>query len=550
MTDVRPEDNDPSQARATPCVSSTLDRLIQWPAATALPIYLVMVLLTWGTTPDDGFITLRIAHNLLHHGEPVFNLGDKVEGYSSPLHLLVAALVTILPADYTGLILKVIGVAFGAAVLWPTARLAANVGLGPRGRLASTVGVALSWNLAASASNLLESSMNVLLIVLLLAALTSFSYRHAAGWAGLLVLVRPESVLMVAAIAIGWTLLNRAEPVARRTRWIIAPTVVAVVLLAYRLIYFGELMPNTYYAKEVPIADAINWGNEYIVHAQPWWGTISVLGLLALYLQLGLGVTALVSWWRHSPILLVLPLVVAVQAAFIFRSGGDWMWGARHYAAVTPIVTVMAVYGAKIVAQAIASSTTGSPVAGRTAVGTAIVGVLLICIAGPGQETVNPAWNTRGVDNGSLVADGGYGPYSASWIESVRLTSCLPEGATVSFSEVGYFGYINRELTVIDVRGLTNSAIAKNAAPGIRIRTGVHDPNWQEQGSVVGAELLRRRPDVIVTIDTDNPPANLYSGTYDFVSTREVFGKGETDGALHLNVYRLHTAPDYLCLHG
>src|SRR5262245_5187644 len=42
---------------------------------------------------DDAFVSLRHAQNLALHGAPVYNLGERVEGYSSPVWMALSAIL-------------------------------------------------------------------------------------------------------------------------------------------------------------------------------------------------------------------------------------------------------------------------------------------------------------------------------------------------------------------------------------------------------------------------------------------------------------------------
>src|SRR6476660_1848786 len=55
------------------------------------------VLLSFSRTPDDAFITLRYARNLLLGSGAVFDIGQHVQGFSSPLHLLVSLPIAAIP---------------------------------------------------------------------------------------------------------------------------------------------------------------------------------------------------------------------------------------------------------------------------------------------------------------------------------------------------------------------------------------------------------------------------------------------------------------------
>src|SRR5690554_8042558 len=75
---------------------------------------------------DDGFINLRVVHNLLAGHGPVFNIGERAEAYTSTLWLGVIALFSALgirPENVTtfgGLGLSLIG---GISAMWGAAKL-------------------------------------------------------------------------------------------------------------------------------------------------------------------------------------------------------------------------------------------------------------------------------------------------------------------------------------------------------------------------------------------------------------------------------------------
>jgi hypothetical protein len=65
---------------------------------------------------DDAFITLRYAENLASHGAPVYNLGERVEGYTSFVWLVLASLGALLPVPLPGFV-QGLGAASGVLLL-------------------------------------------------------------------------------------------------------------------------------------------------------------------------------------------------------------------------------------------------------------------------------------------------------------------------------------------------------------------------------------------------------------------------------------------------
>lgn len=63
--------------------------------------FAVVTALTFANTPDDALITMRHAYHLVTLGQPVYNPGENAEGFTSPLHVIVAAIVEWLPGGAT-----------------------------------------------------------------------------------------------------------------------------------------------------------------------------------------------------------------------------------------------------------------------------------------------------------------------------------------------------------------------------------------------------------------------------------------------------------------
>ena len=113
----------------------TRDRLVTASALALLAVFLLFHLSAYNTPSDDAFISFRYSVNLAAGHGPVYNFGERVEGYTNPLFVLIGAAmakmgielpvgmvwlcifsaVVLLPVTY-GLGRVVAG---GAATLWP-----------------------------------------------------------------------------------------------------------------------------------------------------------------------------------------------------------------------------------------------------------------------------------------------------------------------------------------------------------------------------------------------------------------------------------------------
>ncbi|HET9718973.1 MAG TPA: hypothetical protein VFP55_02745 [Solirubrobacteraceae bacterium] len=478
-------------------------------AAALIPFGLV-VALTFANTPDDPLITLRYAWNLIHHGQPVFNLGERVEGFTSPLHLLLAALLLLLPGGYALFKLKLASVALAGLALGQTARLARLARLPRWGQLAAVVAVGGSWNFAVSASNGLETSLCVLLVTGATASLLDPRQRTSwqpAVWTGILALARPDALLVIASLACVSLKLTRDSRNWREIRWCIGPVLTTAALVGFRALYYHSLLPNTYYAKHLPLGAALVWGAAYLLGAQPLSGPGAAI---LLSLQLWLAVIA-VRGLRGTGRIGFPGAVLVAQLMFILGSGGDWMKGGRFLAPALPALAVLMMMGVEVLCETV------SPRRRRRRSLIVLLGAAAVALlALPMPIDYNPAWAlSRGVGDQALIADGGYG-LSGPWIDSAALASCLAPGQTVADSEVGLFGWEHLDLRVLDMRGLTSSAIARNAPPRDKALAGVVDPRWYLPGSPVGRVLERARPAMIIGLHRRGRvlPSAILDGRY------------------------------------
>jgi arabinofuranosyltransferase len=500
--------------------------------ALAVAVFLPLVVLTFANTPDDALITLRYAWNLLHHGQPVFNLGQRVEGYSSPLHLLIASAVLLLPGGDALLKLKLVSVVFGLATLWQTARLTDNIRLPAWARLSVMVAVAGSWNFAVSASNGLETTLVAFLATGAAAALASPEsprrQREAAVWAGLLALARPDALLIVAALGVASAVAGRDAVWWRRIRWLIGPAVMFTALLLFRVAYYGQLVPNTYFAKQLAPVAAVGSGISYLLSSQPLagWGS----GLILSLAEAGLIVFGLVRFLRARRVMLYPLAVVIAELLFVFESGGDWMKGGRFFVSAIPSATLLLICGVEAILVAGASA---ASIRRRRVMAVAVVAALAAPVS---SSYLAPAWVVAGVSDSSLIASGHY-PLSKLWATAVGTAACLPPGESVAYSEIGLFGFEHLDLRLVDTSGLTDTEVATHATAAERHPWGVSDPDWYRPGSLVGGVLMRARPAMILAFNNyvNAPPSrSILNGQYVRVESIPEPGSSGTDLFVYL----------------
>ena len=278
---------------------------------------------------DDAFISFRYARNLLEGHGLVFNPGEYVEGYTNFLWVLELAALW-----------GVLGIPPERAAPWLSVACTVGVVAVLGVWLARVPGVGHRWLVAWMAFGLLctsatfavwtsggglETRQFTLFIVLGVVCLSLWRWGRRGLVAASLSLAlaawtRPEG-LLTGLVCIGWFAVQsmvdagRPRPDWRRLAWLSAPFVVLVAAhYVFRYAYYGEWLPNTYYAK----------------HVRPWyesgfrylWAAALETGL---YLLLPLAAVAARERWRtHRDGAFALPLVLmGVHMAYVMRIGGD-----------------------------------------------------------------------------------------------------------------------------------------------------------------------------------------------------------------------------------
>ncbi|MEI8259740.1 MAG: hypothetical protein WCJ30_29085, partial [Deltaproteobacteria bacterium] len=213
---------------------------------------------TW--TCDDAFISFRYARNLAEGRGLVWNPGERVEGYTDFLWMVLNAIgarVHANPLTWVRGLGALSGVGLLAASWWLTARLAP----GRAGVAAWTVfALAMSAPVAAWTLGGLETPLFAALATagLALAAGLAADVPHRRGRVmvtgtvlALASLTRPEGALWFAVTFAVLAAFRARAPGGRRDlAWLLLGYAVMVVpFVAWRWRYYGYPLPNTYYVK-------------------------------------------------------------------------------------------------------------------------------------------------------------------------------------------------------------------------------------------------------------------------------------------------------------
>lgn len=316
-----------------------LSNVVGWTLAGGL--FALQVWLFKAFSIDDAFITFRYVRQLVAGNGLVFNIGERVEGYSNFLWVMMLAPLHALGGDMW-LAARVLGVSAGAATLILTyhlARAAPQPALAPL--LLSACAPFVAWTMGG-----LETALFCLLLTAGTLAFVREEEREmgwASGWLfGLLALTRPEGVIffVLAAGFRAWQIRRDAQsgtPVRlavkhRDRQRLIAFGAVFLPYFVWRLVYYGQLLPNTVYAKSMGLHPrALVEGAYYL------FDSVNALGgiwfLVVPLTLLALNRPSL----RHR----FLFACVFAYAGFVLVGGGDWMPLHRFLVHVLPLLIVL-----------------------------------------------------------------------------------------------------------------------------------------------------------------------------------------------------------------
>jgi hypothetical protein len=422
---------------------------------------------------DDAFISFCYARNLADGLGLRFNPGSNppVEGFSNLLWVTVLA-----PFEAFGLgapvTSRVISVAAGLLLLGLLARLLfVQMRLPLRAAVCGLAWTGLMPAFAAWSTGGLETMPFALLVFLTYERLLGDAGRprpFAAGLAGIgAVLMRVDGFVWILATAVvAFVLgLKRGQQALRRS----AVALAGIAALGFgavevfRLVYFGDLVPNTVHAKIGFGLSQLKRGGFYLTRFFTVYPAVLLVAAAVPF----------VVRRRGCPTLSGAAALAAATFAYAFGVGGDWLAGFRFLVPALPWIGVLLAAAAAELASLGARGR-------RLAVGLVAANFLGLALVTFGIE---PA---RHLARRVMAAEMGPPLSQLAAVDKqheaarslVRLGRALARhtepGRTIVSRFVGAVGYHSR-LRVLDQHGLVNREVARSGLERLADATPGHD---------------------------------------------------------------------------
>lgn len=402
----------------------------RWGAGALLLSLLVYGALVWtfrAFTPDDTLIYLRYAENAAAGRGLVFNVGERVNGATSVLWLSWLTVLAMAGAPLLAAA-KVLGAVCGALTIWLTQRLALR--FDARAAVAAPLVLVGFLDHAYWAVSGLDTAMTTAVFAAALLVTVRATEGHAGVIAGLAwgvaVAARPEGAAL-GVVALAWLLIRTRVSRSKMTAVIAAFALPVLVVLALLWFYYGDPLPNTYWAKRFDRVEALHRGLVYLrAFAMANDGALIALATVAACLL------------ARGPVFWLVSSTLVTYVAYLLWSGGD-SWaspGAFRFATLVlpPLAALMAAG-----LSAVWARTTGAASARVAAVASGVVLAVWLAFPSTGNMVVRRIGGDAGI------------------VEYLR-AHAGPDDA-VAVNDVGWVGY-EADVRVIDTFGLVDRWVA------------------------------------------------------------------------------------------
>ena len=340
---------DPHGSSAVPLIDNTfgikswVQKLI-WAVVILAGLYGLYQAISLAWVGDDAFISFRYAKNLIDGNGLVFNIGERVEGYTNFLWTIMIAgamLIGFEPILFTQVVGIVSYIFIFLVLIFLSVKLSDQLETKIFVLPIAAIAIMLQYDFQVWATSGLETTWVTALITsafaILILAESKKTFLVAGAVLILAVLSRPDAMIFYI-MALPYILLQSKKPGPNLIYYIIPLVIIYLPYWIVRFSYYGYPFPNTYYAKSA----YLSWYSQGFIYLWTYIKTYYVLILLPPAIVLT--IPRLINQFKSEKSItekkhrlwLLSTLFILPYIFYVVRIGGDFMH-ARFFILITPI---------------------------------------------------------------------------------------------------------------------------------------------------------------------------------------------------------------------
>ncbi|RKX27797.1 MAG: hypothetical protein DRP45_00110 [Candidatus Zixiibacteriota bacterium] len=432
-----------------------------WPLALALIPYALLAR-SLSFIQDDAYISYRYVANYLNGHGLVYNIGEHVEGFTNFGWTVYMLLAGVLGIDFI-LVSRITGFLLGGGVIVVT-YLIATMLFGRRDywfAVAATLLVGVNQSLAYWSPAGLETAAFAFL------AMLSLYLYLKRNWLLVFVLLLAVWMRPEGAVVTGLLIILEAVEEKRVPRFTLSCAALALVLstpfVIFKLVYYGSILPNPFYAKTSFNLDQLYSGLEYAGRFFSHYGFYGVGYVLPL-----------IFWKRLPNLARTIWLYTVLYTLYIVLIGGDVLKIHRFFLPLFGPASILMLLSVWVLIKEMVQ-------ANRR---------LILFLVGLGMLGLTYQLPKSFVNHYNLMERA----FTEKMTFKAREMKKADERPfSVALATIGIFGYELLGHEIIDLVGLTDSTIARYSEepiPGM-------ETTWKEQKHN-SRYLLQKAPDYIV----------------------------------------------------
>lgn len=401
-------------------------------------VYILFVLKFFDWFIDDLYIYFRYVNNFVSGEGIVFNKGTHVEGFSSFSWFLILSIFGLLklPLEFFS---KLTGIIFCLLNTFLVYKICERFKTGTLSLIACAMTILslpfLLWSVSG-----FEIMFYTFLLLSIFFRVTQPLLNESLSVTSLLIflisLSRPEGILFSLTFII--IIFIQSESKVYSFKIFSVYIILLALFLMFRFFYFGDLLPNTYYAK---IGHEITGSYEFQSYKNGFFYILFFFKDNPQFLVPVILIPFVYKNLKQNRFYLFVIFIILIQFVFIIFSGGDWM---IHYRFIVPVIPFLSIAAVITVREFFAKYNSK-----RIFYHTGILFLFLIIVL-----------NLLLSDYNTIVRE------TVLWNNVKKVTGEInkeiPSGELAAIGASGIIPYYLNGISFIDIVGLNEKYIAKN----------------------------------------------------------------------------------------